>query len=241
MTSSIHDYVIVGAGSAGCVLAHRLSSEPATSVLLLEAGGRATGMFKDMPIAFPRYVLRRDLNWNFRSEPEPYADDRVIEVPRGKAFGGCSAIYGMVYARGHRLDYDDWARAGLAGWGYADVLPYFRISERSWLGQGKYHGGEGRSRSAVPADQLMYQELRAATLAAGFPVTDDYHGENKEGGANSEGLQRNEMVVTRGRRGNVARTLPPAGDASEQSRRGLEGASDARGVRRHASRGRGIH
>jgi choline dehydrogenase len=201
MKSSIHDYVIVGAGSAGCVLAHRLSSEPNTSLLLLEAGGRTTGVFKDMPIAFPRYVLRRDLNWNFQSEPEPYADNRVIEVPRGKALGGCSAIYGMVYARGHRLDYDDWARAGLPGWSYADVLPYFRISERSWLGEGKYHGGNGPLEVCVPQDNLMYQELRAATVAAGFPVTDDFHGEN------SEGLQRNEMVVTRGRRGNVARTF----------------------------------
>ena len=205
MKSSIHDLVIVGAGSAGCVLAHRLSSEQATSVLLLEAGGPTTGVFKDMPIAFPRYVLRRDLNWNFQSEPEPYADNRVIEVPRGKALGGCSAIYGMVYARGHRLDYDDWARAGLSGWSYADVLPYFRLSERSWLGEGKYHGGDGPLEVCIPQDNLMYEELRTATLAAGFPVTDDFHG------ANSEGLQRNEMVVSRGRRGNVARTfLRPA-------------------------------
>ena len=201
MKSSIHDLVIVGAGSAGCVLAHRLSSEQATSVLLLEAGGPTTGVFKDMPIAFPRYVLRRDLNWNFQSEPEPHADNRVIEVPRGKALGGSSAIYGMVYARGHRLDYDDWARAGLTGWSYAEVLPYFRISERSWLGEGKYHGGKGSLEVCVPKDNLMYEELRAATLAAGYPVTDDFHGEN------SEGLQRNEMVVTRGRRGNLARTF----------------------------------
>jgi choline dehydrogenase len=198
---SSFDFVIVGAGSAGCVLAHRLSSEPAASVLLLEAGGPTTGVFKDMPIAFPRYVLRRDLNWNFLSDPEPYADNRGIEVPRGKALGGSTAIYGMVYARGHRLDYDDWARAGLAGWGYADVLPYFRLSESSWLGQGKYHGGEGPLEVRVPAENLMYEELRASTLAAGFPVTDDFHGEN------SEGLQRNEMVVSGGRRGNVARTF----------------------------------
>ncbi len=201
MKSSIHDCVIVGAGSAGCVLANRLSSDPATSVLLLEAGGRTTGLFKDMPIAFPRYVLRRDLNWNFQSEPEPYAGNRVIEVPRGKALGGSSAIYGMVYARGHRLDYDDWARTGLAGWSYADVLPYFRLSERSWLGEDAYHGGQGPLEVCVPKDNLMYEELRAATLAAGYPITDDFHGEK------SEGLQRNEMVVTRGRRGNLARTF----------------------------------
>jgi choline dehydrogenase len=198
---SSFDYLIVGAGSAGCVLAHRLSADPATSVQLLEAGGRATGLFKDMPIAFPRYVLRRDLNWNFRSEPEPHAEGRIIDVPRGKAIGGSTVINGMVYARGHRLDYDDWARAGLAGWGYEDVLPYFRLSERSWLGQGKYHGDKGPLEVCVPKDNLMYEELRAATLAAGYPATADYHGEQ------SEGLQRNEMTVTRGRRGHVARTF----------------------------------
>jgi len=199
MKSSIHDLVVVGAGSAGCVLANRLSAEPDHSVLLLEAGGPTTGVFKDMPIAFPRYVLRRDLNWNFQSEPEPFAGNRVIEVPRGKALGGSTAIYGMVYARGHRLDYDDWARAGLDGWSYAEVLPYFRRSERSWLGQGKYHGGDGPLEVCIPRANMMYEELRAATLSAGFPVTDDFHGES------SEGLQRNEMVVTRGRRGSVAR------------------------------------
>src|SRR5262245_35109492 len=154
MKSSIHDFVIAGGGTAGCVLANRLSDEPGSSVALLEAGGRTTGVFKDMPIAFPRYVLRRDLNWNFLSEPEPYADNRIIDVPRGKALGGSSAIYGMVYARGHRLDYDDWARTGLEGWSYADVLPYFRRSERSWVGQGKYHGGDGPPAACDTGDNL---------------------------------------------------------------------------------------
>jgi choline dehydrogenase len=103
-----------------------------TRVPLLEAGGPATGAFKDMPIAFPRYVLRKDLNWNFVSEPEPYLDGRRVGVPRGKALEGSTAINGMVYARGNRGDYDDWANAGLAGWSYADVLPYFKRSEKNW-------------------------------------------------------------------------------------------------------------
>jgi choline dehydrogenase len=85
-----------------------------------------------MPIAFRRYVLRKDLNWNFVSEPEPYLDGRRVGVPRGKALGGSTAINGMVYARGNRGDYDDWANAGLASWSYADVLPYFKRSEKNW-------------------------------------------------------------------------------------------------------------
>jgi choline dehydrogenase len=194
-----HDYVIVGAGAAGCVLANRLSEEPGVRVLLLEAGGPATGLFKDMPIGFPRYVLRRDLNWNFVSEPEPYLNGRRIEIPRGRALGGSTAINGMVYARGHRLDYDDWAREGLHDWSYAGVLPYFKRSEHSWLGEGTYHGRGGPLEVHVPPTNMMYAELRAATIAAGYPATDDVHG------AQTEGAQRSEMTIKDGRRGNVAR------------------------------------
>jgi choline dehydrogenase-like flavoprotein len=200
-----HDYVIVGAGSAGCVLANRLSEEKGVSVLLIEAGGPATGLFKNMPIAFPRYVLRRDLNWNFVSEPEAYLGGRYIDVPRGRALGSPSAINGMVYARGHRDDYDDWARAGLRDWSYAHVLPYFKRSENSWLGENFYHGATGPLEVRVPATNMMYRELRAATVAAGYPSTDDVHG------AHSEGAHRSEMTISRGRRGNMARLyLAPA-------------------------------
>ena len=195
------DYVIVGAGSAGCVLANRLTQDPEVTVLLIEAGGSATGLWNTMPIAFTQYDRLPRLNWNFVSEPEPYADGRRIDAPRGKVVGGSSVINGMVYARGHRLDYDDWAQKGLRGWGYADVLPYFKQSEKSWLGEGKYHGGSGELEVAVPDSNQMFDELKAATVAAGFPSTDDYHGDQ------NEGAQRCEVTVAKGRRAATSRVF----------------------------------
>lgn len=199
------DYVIVGAGSAGCVIASRLSEDPSVRVLVLEAGGWATGAFKDLPIAFPKYVERKDLNWNYVSEPEPGLGGRTVPVPRGKAVGGSSVINGMVYARGHRLDYDDWSQMGLKGWSYREVLPYFRRSESSWLGEGPYHGGSGPLQVCTPGPELMYGDLRQAVQNAGYPVTEDYHAEQ------SEGLHFNEMTISGGYRGSTGRIfLKPA-------------------------------
>ena len=229
-STKTYDYVIVGAGSAGCVLANRLTQDPYVKVLLLEAGGVSTGLFKDMPMAFPKYVLRRDLNWNFESEPEPHLNGRRIEIPRGKGLGGSTMINGMVYARGHRRDYDDWAQRGLAGWSYADVLPYFRKSEQSWLGENSYHGAAGEMQIAVPRSNMLYEEIRAASIAAGYPATDDYHG------SQTEGFQRSEMTIVGGKRGSAARLfLKPA-----RSRRNLRVETRTLATRIRLQNGRAI-
>ena len=200
--SDTFDYIIVGAGSAGCVLANRLTQDADVKVLLLEAGGRPTQPLIDMPIAFTKFDRLPALNWNFVSEPEPYAGNRRIDCPRGKVLGGSSRINGMVYARGHRLDYDDWAQRGLRGWGYADVLPYFKRSETHWAGESKYHGGSGELVVRVPDQNQMYRELQQATIKAGYPSTDDYHGEH------TEGAQRSEITVTKGgRRGATSKVF----------------------------------
>jgi choline dehydrogenase len=175
------DYVIVGAGSAGCVLANRLSEDGAR-VVLIEAGPRDTSPLIHIPAGALKLHRHPVLNWNFFAEPEEGTGGRALHWPRGKVLGGSSSINGMLYVRGNARDYDRWAQMGCTGWSYADVLPYFRKMENSWRGASDLHGGDGPlSVSPNATEWLLHDELMAAAKAAGFPLTDDIHRGDEEG------------------------------------------------------------
>ena len=182
MSGTRFDYVIVGAGSAGCVLAARLTEDPDTRVLLVEAGPRDTSWRIAMPAAVGSLLSSDRFNWNYVSDPEPYLDGRRLTHPRGRVLGGSSSINGMVYIRGHAGDYDGWARAGLPGWGYADVLPYFKKAEGHLHGGDAYHGAAGPL--AVFAPDLSRTPLAAAFVQsaaqAGYGLAADPNGERQE-------------------------------------------------------------
>ena len=201
------DYIVVGAGSSGCVLASRLSEDKDVKVLLLEAGGSDDHMMIKMPLAFLKAMFRPEFNWNFMSEPEQQLEGRQLWIPRGRLLGGSSSINGMFYMRGHRRCYDEWAEFGCEGWSYADVLPYFIRSETSWRGKGPYHGDSGPI-NIIPIDtrKLLHDQIMEAAKNAGFPTTDDING------AQQEGFARGEVTIDKkARRASTSRAyLDPA-------------------------------
>jgi choline dehydrogenase len=193
------DFIIVGAGSAGCVLANRLSADPQNRVLLLEAGGPDNRPLMAMPLAWRDTFMDPAVNWGFMSEPEPYLDGRQIPAPRGKVLGGCSSVNGMMYQRGHAVDYDHWRQLGLSGWSYAEVLPYFKKSENSWRGENAFHGAGGElTVSPHRTDRVIYPQLMQTAERLGFKRLDDFHD------AEAEGFSTPEFTVHQGRRGSTA-------------------------------------
>ena len=183
MNVQAFDYVIVGAGSAGCVLAARLTEDPACTVLLLEAGPQDKSWKIHMPAGMGQLLSSTQFNWSYLSEPEPYLDNRRLTHPRGRVLGGSSSINGMVYIRGHARDYDSWTQSGARGWSYADVLPYFKRAEGRQGGGNEYRGGDGPLHVSRPdtADAILSNAFISAGLEAGYPYTDDVNGRQQEG------------------------------------------------------------
>ena len=202
-----YDYIIVGAGSAGCVLANRLTEDKDTTVLLLEAGGSDRSLFVRMPTALSIPLNMSRFNWGYESAPEPHLDGRRMDCPRGRVLGGSSSINGMVYVRGHPRDFDQWRDKGATGWAYADCLPYFRKAE-SWMDGGDdYRGGDGPldTNNGNGMQNPLYRSFIDAGREAGYPLTDDYNGYRQEG------FGPMHMTVSKGARCSTARAyLAPA-------------------------------
>ncbi len=181
MADGEYDFVVVGAGSAGCAVAGRLS-EAGHTVLLLEAGGRALNPLIHIPLGYSLLYANPSVNWCYESEPEPHLNGRRLFQPRGKVLGGTGAINGMIYMRGQPEDFDGWARDGCAGWGWDDVLPFFKSCEDQERGADAYHGSGGPvAVSDLRTRHALGEAFHAASEALGIPRNDDFNGERQEG------------------------------------------------------------
>jgi choline dehydrogenase len=198
-TSSNYDFIIIGAGSAGCVLANRLSADPAIRVLLLEAGPRDAHPLIHIPVGNAKIIPKAKYNWKYETEPQANLDNRRILWPRGKTLGGSSSLNGMIYIRGHARDYDLWRQQGVSGWSFADVLPYFKRAEGNARGGDAFHGGDGPLVvSDAGHDHNLFDAFVAAGVEAGYPANPDFNG------AEQEGFGRYQFTIRNARRWSAA-------------------------------------
>lgn len=201
-----YNYIVVGGGSSGCVVAARLSEHPENEVLLLESGGPDKGLLLGMPLAFTSLRGSPKVEWGYVTDPEPFASERVVPAARGKVLGGSSSVNGMMYSRGHPRDYDQWRQMGAEGWSYDEVLPYFKKSERSWRGEGDTHGATGPlSVAPYTSSEPISQAIRDTARSLNYRVLDDFEA------GDPEGFALPDRTVFRGRRASTSKAfLDPA-------------------------------
>ncbi|MGH1543398.1 MAG: GMC family oxidoreductase [Arenicella sp.] len=182
MSAKVYDYIVVGAGSSGCVMANRLSEDPNARVLLLEAGGKDTNPWIHVPIGYFKTMHNPKTDWCFNTENDPGLNNRSLQWPRGKVLGGSSSLNGLLYIRGQAEDYDHWEKLGNKGWSYSDVLPYFIKSENNERGANKYHGADGPlSVANIRVKRKICDLFIDAAEQIGIPRNDDFNGEKQEG------------------------------------------------------------